>query len=237
LTAPHAHGFIDLLAAASEHEPVAATTEQSFMESPLVARVYERFWRPAFVRVLGGKGAGSAVGGASGEIFIHKQSLSLDDRPGPWLDLSCGAGMFTRAIASAAPGALVVGLDISRSMLEVSAQRTHGYPNVVLLRADAHALPFADASFGGINNASALHAYDDPDQVFTEVLRVLRPGGTYVASTYAEAPSLGGRLVARAAGIRRFKPEQLRAWLQRIGFAEYEELRLGAAFIFRARRP
>jgi SAM-dependent methyltransferase len=218
-------------------EPTAATTEQRFMESELVARVYDRFWRPTFVRLLAGKGAGAAVGGLAGELFIHKHSLALDERPGPWLDLSCGPGAFARALAAAAPGALVVGLDISRAMLEVAAQRTSGYTNVVLVRADAHALPFVDGAFGGVNNAGALHAYDDPELVFREIRRVLRAGGIYVGSTFAEAPSLVGRIAARAAGIRRFEPTELRAWLGRIGFSDYEDVRLGGALVFRVRRP
>jgi SAM-dependent methyltransferase len=236
LDASTAHGRLDLLDL-SVGEPAIASTEQRLMESEVVARLYDRFWRPAFVRLLAGKGAGAAVGGLSGELFIYKHSLSLDDRPGPWLDLSCGPARFTRAIAAAAPGALVVGLDLSPAMLDVAAQRTGGYPNVVLVRADAHALPFVDGAFGGVNNAGALHAYDDPEIVFREVRRVLRPGGIYVGSTFAEAPSLVGRLAARAAGIRRFAPSELRAWLQRLGFADYEDVRLGGALVFRARRP
>ncbi len=230
-------GVLDLIDVAVGGEPIAPSTEQRLMESDLIARIYDRFWRPAFVRLLAGKGAGAAVGGLSGELFIHKHSLALDDRPGPWLDLSCGPGAFARALAAAAPGALVIGLDISRAMLDVAAQRTGGYTNVVLVRADAHALPFVDGAFGGVNNAGALHAYDDPEIVFREIKRVLRPGGLYVGSTFAEAPSLLGKLTARAAGIRRFEPGELRAWLQRIGFSAYEEVRLGAALVFRVRRP
>jgi SAM-dependent methyltransferase len=218
-------------------EPLPSTTEQRLMESELVARLYDRFWRPTFVRLLAGKGAGAAVGGLSGELFIHKHGLGLDDRAGPWLDLSCGPGAFARALAAAAPGALVVGLDISRAMLEVAAHRTGGYTNVVLVRGDAHALPFADGAFAGVNNAGALHAYDDPELVFREVRRVLKAGGHYVGSTFAAAPSLVGRLTARAAGIRRFEPSELRAWLQRLGFADYEDVRLGGALVFRVRRP
>ncbi len=229
-------GFIDLIDV-SVGEPPLTTTEQRLMESDLVARVYDRFWRPTFVRLFAGAGAGAAVGGLSGELFIHKHGLSIDDRPGPWLDLSCGPGAFARALAASAPGALIVGLDISRAMLDVAAQRTGGYTNVVLVRADAHALPFVDGAFGGVNNAGALHAYDDPELVFREIRRVLRPGGHYVGSTFAEAPSLLGRLAARAAGIRRFDPSELRAWLQRIGFADYEDVRLGGALVFRVRRP
>lgn len=218
-------------------EPTISSTEQRLMESDLVARLYDRFWRPSFVRLLAGKGAGASVGGLSGELFIHKHGLALDDRSGPWLDLSCGPGAFARALAAAAPGALVVGLDLSRAMLDVAAQRTGGYTNVVLVRADAHALPFIDCSFDGVNNAGALHAYDDPEIVFREIKRVLRPGGHYVGSTFAEAPSLFGRIAARAAGIRRFEPSELRAWLQRIGFRDYEDVRLGGALVFRVRRP
>jgi SAM-dependent methyltransferase len=229
-------GVLDLVDSTAGEAPTV-TTEQRLMESELVARIYDRFWRPTFVRLFAGKGAGAAVGGLSGELFIHKHSLGLDDRTGPWLDLSCGPGAFARALAAAAPGALVVGLDISRAMLDVAAQRTAGYSNVVLVRADAHALPFVDGAVAGVNNAGALHAYDDPELVFREVRRVLRPGGLYVGSTFAEAPSLLGRIAARAAGIRRFQPGELRAWLQRIGFADYEDVRLGGAFVFRVRRP
>jgi SAM-dependent methyltransferase len=229
-------GVLDLIDAQTG-EPTASSAEQRLMESDLVARMYDRVWRPTFVRLFAGEGAGAAVGGIAGELFIHKHSLALDDRPGPWLDLSCGPGAFVRALAAAAPGALVVGLDISRAMLDVAAQRTAGYTNAVLVRGDAHALPFVDAAFGGVNNAGALHAYDDPELVFREIKRVLRSGGIYVGSTFAEAPSLLGKIAARAAGIRRFEPGELRAWLQRIGFADYEDVRLGGAFVFRVRRP
>jgi SAM-dependent methyltransferase len=226
---------LDLLG--PQDERAASTAEQRLMQSQLVARLYDRTWRPAFVRLLAGKGASAELGGVGGEMFIHKHSLAIEEREGPWLDLSCGPGVFTRAIGAAAPGALVAGLDISQAMLEVAARRTSAYSNVVLIRGDAHSLPFADASFGGVNNAGALHVYDDPERVFREVWRVLRPGGIYVGSTFAEAASLLGKVVARAAGIRRFAPPELRSWLQRLGFADYEDLRVGGAIIFRTRRP
>lgn len=229
-------GYFDLIDS-SAGEPTASSAEQRLMESELVARLYERIWRPTFVRLLAGGGADAFTGGFGGEFFIHKNALAIGERAGPWLDLSCGPGTFTRAMASAAPGDWVVGLDISRPMLDAAANRARGYSNVVLVRGDAHDLPLADESFAGINNSGALHVYDDPERVFTEVLRVLARGGVFVGSTFAPSRTLGRRLVSSLAGIRRFDPGELRAWLSRIGFADYEEVRLGGTFIFKVRKP
>lgn len=231
-----ADGYVNLLDL-STGEPAAPSAEQRLMESELVARVYERFWRPAFVRILAGSGASKGAGGFAGEMFIHKNSLAMEERPGPWLDLSCGTGAFTRAMAASSPGALVIGLDISRAMVEAAVRRVKGYSNVVLVRADAHALPFRDGCLGGVNHSGSLHAYDDPPQAWAEIHRTLRGGGLYVGSTFAPARSMAGRLAARIAGIRRFAPHELRAQLSRLGFADYEEIRFGDAFIFRVRKP
>jgi SAM-dependent methyltransferase len=228
-------GYFDLLLE-SEHTPVAVTPAQRLMESELFARVYERMWRPTFVRLMGGKGAGAAAGGFAAELFIHKSALGMDDRDGPWLDLSCGPGLFARAMAACCPGETVVGLDVSRPMLEAAAQRCLGYDNVTLVRADAQDLPFADRCFGGVNNAGALHVYDDPGAAFQNVYRVLERGGVYVGSTFTDSRGPLWRAASRLTGIRRFDPQELRAWLSRIGFADYEEIRFGQAFIFKARK-
>lgn len=229
-------GYFDFLDPA-RGEPTAATLEQRLMESELIARVYDRVWRPTFVRVFAGRGASAAAGGFAGEFFIHKHALGVDERNGPWLDLSCGPGAFTRALAAAVPGQLIVGIDISKAMLEVAAKRSRSYNNVALIRADAHELPFGDATLGGVNNAGALHVYTDPERVFAEVLRVLQPGGLYVGGTFARSRSALSRMAARLAGIRRFDTPELRSWLSRVGFAEYEEIQLGYGLIFRCRKP
>jgi len=221
----------------SRGEPTASSLEQQLMESELVARIYDRVWRPAFVRLFAGRGASKAAGGFPGEFFIHKHALGVDERTGPWLDLSCGPGTFSRALSAATPGELVVAVDISRAMLEVASRRSRGYSNVLFIRADAHELPFGDATLGGVNNAGALHVYDDPERVFAEILRVLKPGGVYVGGTFAKTSSAVGRIAARLAGIRRFHAPELRAWLSRIGFSDYEEIHLGNGIIFRARKP
>ena len=218
-------------------EPEPSSNEQRLMESELVARAYERFWRPAFVRMVAGKGSASSTGGFPGEFFIHKNSLGMEDRDGPWLDLSCATGMFSRAMAGACPGDWVIGLDISRAMLDVASKRGKGYSNLLFVRADVHDIPLKDESISGVNNAGALHVYDDLEAGLAEIFRVLKPGGVYVGSTFSPATTKVRRVFAKAAGVRRFAPAVLGAWLSRIGFADYEEVSLGETFIFRARKP
>ena len=89
------------------------------------------------------------------------------------LDLGCGKGRFARRLRER--GAQVIGLDASAGMLAEAGE----LPRV---RATARRLPFGRASFDG---AMAVEVFEHlpPDaleHVFREVLRVLKPGGTFV---------------------------------------------------------
>lgn len=57
--------------------------------------------------------------------------------------------------------------------------------NVEVVHADATAMPFEDERFSGAVSFTMLHhvpSTELQDRLFTEVARVLRPGGTFVAS-------------------------------------------------------
>ncbi len=139
-----APGVLDLIDTSVGEPTAASNTEQRLMESDLVARIYDRFWRPTFVRLLRRQGRWRLGRQPRRRIFIHKHGLSLDDRPGPWLDLSCGPARSRAPSPRRRPERSSWG-SISRAMLEVAAQRTGGYTNVVLVRADAHSLPSSTA--------------------------------------------------------------------------------------------
>lgn len=90
------------------------------------------------------------------------------------LDVACGGGLHHAAIAST--GRTVVGIDVSADQLVVARQRRLA----MLARADATALPFADASFA-TSVCTYLHTdIDDIAPAFVEIRRVLKPGGTFV---------------------------------------------------------
>jgi SAM-dependent methyltransferase len=102
------------------------------------------------------------------------------------LDVGCGYGRAVPAFAAAAR--FVVGVDTSAESLALAAAGLRAVPNCLFARMDATALTFADASFdvvAGIQNgASAFHV--DVSLLVTELLRVTRPGGLLLLSTYSD---------------------------------------------------
>jgi ubiquinone/menaquinone biosynthesis C-methylase UbiE len=89
------------------------------------------------------------------------------------LDVGCGKGRFARRLTER--GAHVVGLDASSGMLAEAG-------GLARVRATARRLPFRRASFDGAMAVEVFEhlAPESLDHVFAEVLRVLKPGGTFV---------------------------------------------------------
>jgi len=95
------------------------------------------------------------------------------------LDLGCGTGLYADMIRET--GRTVVGLDFSADQLRLARR---------LIRADASALPFGDASFP---TGAALWISTDVDDfaaVLKEAARVLTPGG--VLAYYGVHPCFNG---------------------------------------------
>jgi len=93
------------------------------------------------------------------------------------LDVGCGTADLSLAFSGLGP---VTGCDFCRPMLRIGLQKIASdgrNPPVVLLEADALALPFADASFDIAASAFVLRNLADMDQGLREMRRVLRPGG------------------------------------------------------------
>lgn len=105
----------------------------------------------------------------------------LDPQPGERvLDLGCGTGALTAAIA--ALGAQVEGVDRDEAMLTV-ARREH--PGIPFRRVDARQLQ-VDPPLDAVFSNAALHWMPDQDAVIGAVAATLRPGGRFVVE-------MGGR--------------------------------------------
>ncbi|MEY7972563.1 class I SAM-dependent methyltransferase [Saccharomonospora xinjiangensis] len=99
------------------------------------------------------------------------------------LEVGCGSAPCSRWLTG--QGARVVGFDLSAGMLRhaVSGNRRTGL-RPALVQADAHHIPFADASFDIACSAfGAIPFVPDVLAAFREIARVLRPGGRWVFST------------------------------------------------------
>lgn len=203
---------------------------QRFMESPAVAWMYERAFRPAFTRL------GSSLRYADEARFLSEHVRPVD---GPLLDIACGTGRYTRWLAQRCEERQVIGLDLSLPMLRQALRTAGGEERISFVRASALALPFADGAFGAVNCFAALHLFPDPSRALAEVGRVLRPGGSFTGMT---ACRVAGALRERAQGafskvakFRFFDPDELRRAIEAARMEAVELELHGAVVLFSAR--
>ncbi len=106
------------------------------------------------------------------------------------LDVGCGSGGVTADLMdlAATAGGEVVAVDSDASM---AARAREALPGTTVLRADGRRLPFPDNHFDAAVCNLVLLWSPDPAQVVAEMARVVRPGGTVLASM---EPDYGGKV-------------------------------------------
>ena len=217
-----AAGYLDLLGPTA---PASTGLIQDLMLTGVVPRVYERWWRPAWGRLMKG-----ALGpGMAGEQRIARQLLALSPGDGV-LDVACGTGNFSRDFArSVGPDGLVVGIDVSEPMLAraVTDTRDAGLDQVAYVRGDAEALPFREASFDAVCCFAAFHLFADPMRALDSMASVLTPGGRIALFTSVRGRSAPLRafesLLSARSGARLFEREELVDALERRGFTDVRQ--------------
>jgi arsenite methyltransferase len=96
------------------------------------------------------------------------------------LDLGSGAGTDSLvATQMVGPEGSVTGIDMTPEMLAKAraAAAEMGATNVEFVEAEAERLPFADGSFDVVISNGVIDLVPDKDAVFSELFRVLAPGG------------------------------------------------------------
>jgi SAM-dependent methyltransferase len=117
--------------------------------------------------------ASMALGYARSRPPLHERIVALAGLPrcSRALDIGCGSGLSTRALAGTAASS--VGIEPVEAMVQVAAQVA---PAASFVHGRAEALPFAARTFELLAAAGSLN-YIDLDLFFPEARRVLAPNG------------------------------------------------------------
>jgi SAM-dependent methyltransferase len=138
------------------------------------------------------------------------------------LDVGCGTGQLTTALAAAVGGENVAAVDVSEAALAVCRARV---PEADVRVASAKALPFDEGEFDAALAQLVVNLVDDPPGAVREMARVVRPGGVVVACFWDddEMPLLRSLWDA----VQTVAPEALAGVNEqaRVGLADVEVLR------------
>ncbi|MEP6955007.1 MAG: class I SAM-dependent methyltransferase [Solirubrobacteraceae bacterium] len=161
--------------------------------------------------------------GAAPERFAARRAFLLGQvAPGDRvLDLGCGDGAFAAVTAGA--GAIVTMADVAREALRRARERVPGAEAVAL--DEGAGLPFAEDAFDLVWAGEVLEHVADVVGLLADVRRVLRWGGTLVATTPWHPRVIAGtdrHFDPRADHLRFFSARTLRGIVADAGFAEVD---------------
>jgi len=107
------------------------------------------------------------------------------------LDLCCGTGDLVFGLLRSDPTLEVTGIDFCRPMLDRAEARApkESRGNARFVEGDVMAMSFADETFDGATMGFSLRNVVDVDATLREILRVLRPGASFVNLDVSKAPN------------------------------------------------
>ena len=148
---------------------------------------------------------------------------------GSSLEVGVGTGILSLPLVER--GVRMVGLDLSRPMLDRLRQKAGEEVPLPVVQGDATAMPFRDDAFGGALIRHVLHLIPEWERALEEVLRVLRPGAVVLVN-HGEYPEglrqLFDRFVEEAGaerpwvGLGHDELDRLHGWMRSRGAAVRE---------------
>lgn len=123
--------------------------------------------------------------------------------PGPFraLDIGCGAGSTSLALAKARPDATIVACDLSPSLISVAAARLAGL-SVEPQLGDAEVVVAREGPFDLLFSRHGVMFFDDPTRAFRSFRNGASPGAALIFSCFEDWPgnAWASDLAAAAAG-------------------------------------
>ena len=101
------------------------------------------------------------------------------------LEIGCGVG--TDLLQFAKHGAIVTGIDLTQTAIQITKKRFDAYNlKGTFIQADAENLPFEDNTFDFVYSLGVLHHTPDTERAIREAYRVLKPNGKILIHLYAK---------------------------------------------------
>jgi ubiquinone/menaquinone biosynthesis C-methylase UbiE len=126
------------------------------------------------------------------EALIEQLQATLSPPPERIVDIGCGHGGHTFALADAFPAALVVGIDPYRPSLKaaLAARNEDDKERIGFIDGSIEGLPFEDQSTDLIWCFDMLCHCEEPAAALLECHRILSPSGTLLLSTATATPHM-----------------------------------------------
>ncbi|MBO4264346.1 MAG: bifunctional demethylmenaquinone methyltransferase/2-methoxy-6-polyprenyl-1,4-benzoquinol methylase UbiE [Bacteroidales bacterium] len=179
------------------------------------------------------------------------REIITTEHPQAILDLACGTGDFSIAIAEKAhPDTRIDAVDLSEGMLHVMREKLAARglaARICPLQGNGEALPFPDNRFDRVTIAFGIRNFEHRETALREILRVLKPGGRLVILELSVPafppirwayklyfthllPRIGGRLTGEKAAYRYLPASVLafpgkQAWMDTMTACGYGNVR------------
>jgi len=120
------------------------------------------------------------VGRAIQQAVIRRLSEERD--LGEVVELGCGRGYFTKAIARNATQVLAT--DLSDEMVEAARTELKEFQNITVQKADCENTAFPSEKFDTVVMVNVVHFIENPDKCLQESYRILKTGGVLLLADY-----------------------------------------------------
>ena len=141
------------------------------------------------------------------QALVAEASTDVPDRI---LDIGCGAGATSLALADALGEAQITGVDLSEALVAVARERAANRARLRFEVGDAASWSPAEAGFDLIVSRHGVMFFDDPVGAFTHIGSLARPGGRLVFSCF-RARGENEWVRAMRPVLERFAPDSLAA--------------------------
>lgn len=120
------------------------------------------------------------VGEAVQQAVIGRLSEERD--LGEVVELGCGRGYYTKAIARNATQVLAT--DLSDEMVEAARTQLKEFQNITVQKADCEDTAFPSERFDTVVMVNVVHFIENPDKCLQESYRILKAGGVLLLADY-----------------------------------------------------